>query len=486
MRNLNLWKAISLACILCAVEAVGSPAQDVQPPSTLTFKTIVKFDMAFDTTDGANPVGPLVQGTDGNLYGVTSSGPMGNTAGTLFKITPAGKLTTLVSFDGTDGSVPSAGLVLATNGNYYGTTDEGGAYGYGTVFKITPAGTLTAIHNFDYSDGSGPNCVLVQATDGNFYGTTSIGGAYDFGTVFKITPAGTLTILHTFDHTDGANPPGGLVQATDGDLYGTTSEGANTACGEAGGGTFFKITLTGKLTTLHRFIDTEGCGPSPLVQAANGNFYGTTYYSGGAYGYGTVFEISPSGAVRTLHSFDYYTDGAQASQLVQGTDGNLYGTTQVGGAKGYGTVFKITAGGTLTTLHSFDRTDGIGPVGGVLQATNGNFYGTVYEGGVTSGECSPMVPPFVNGCGTIFSLSVGLGPFMETNPTSGKVGTKVTILGNKLTGTSRVAFNGKAATFKVVSSSEIRTTVPSGATTGYVRVKTPSRTLTSNVKFRVP
>ncbi len=160
--------------------------------------------------------------------------------------------------------------------------------------------------------------------------------------------------------------------------------------------------------------------------------------------------------------------------LVQATDGNFYGTTFYGAGSGgcCGTVFEITAAGTLTTLHSFDTTDGGYPYAGLLQATNGEFYGTTTGGGATAH-------------GTVFNLSVGLGSFVETNPASGKVGTTVTILGNNLTGSTSVTFNGTAATFTVVSSTEIKTTIPSGATTGKVKVKTPHGTLTCNVNFRV-
>ena len=172
-----------------------------------------------------------------------------------------------------------------------------------------------------------------------------------------------------------------------------------------------------------------------------------------------------------------YTDGADPiGGLVQAADGNFYGTASGGGGENVGTVFEITSGGTLTMLYSFcsvtNCTDGNGPHAGLVQATDGNFYGTTYAGG-TPGE------------GTVFSLSKGLGPFVETHPTSGKVGAKVRILGTDLTGATSVTFNGTAATFTVVSKSEITTTVPTGATTGKVKVVTPSRTLSSNVPFRV-
>lgn len=242
-------------------------------------------------------------------------------------------------------------------------------------------------------------------------------------------------------------------------------------------GTVLKITAGGKLSTLYSFCAQTGCtdGYAPeagLVQATDGNFYGTTY-RGGAYGYGTVFKITPGGTLTTLHSFDS-TDGANPylGGLVQATDGNFYGTTYFGGTNNDGTIFKITSGGTLTTLHSFPYTDGVLPIGRLLPATNGTFYGTTTYGGA-------------NGHGTVFSISVGLGPFVETLPTSGKVGTAVIILGNNLTGATHVTFNSTAATLTVVSSTEIKTTVPSGATTGFVKVTTPTRTLTNNVKFRV-
>jgi uncharacterized repeat protein (TIGR03803 family) len=221
-----------------------------------------------------------------------------------------------------------------------------------------------------------------------------------------------------------------------------------------------------------------------LIQATNGDFYGTTYDGGGNCapdGCGTIYKITPSGTLTTLYSFcpqSYCTDGALPNAgLIQGTDGDLYGTTFWGGTSGYGTVFKITTLGKLTTLYSFscsqtDCTDGRYPVAGLIQGTDGNLYGTAYQGGTKD-------------VGTVFRLSVGLGAFVETQPTSGTVGTPVDILGTDLTGTTSVTFNGTAATFTVVSASEITTSVPTGATTGYVEVTTPSGTLTSNTKFVV-
>jgi len=332
------------------------------------------------------------------------------------------------------------------------------------------AQTFTTLHSFDLTDGGNTYAGLVQATDGNLYGTTVGGGAKGDGTVFKITPSGTLMTLYSFCSKSGCTDgyfPAGLVQATNGNFYGTTA---------GGHGTVFKVTPSGTLTTLHSFNGTDGSSPrAGLVQATDGNFYGTTY-SGGAKNIGTVFKITPSGTLTTLHSFDLTDGESPVAALIQSTDGNLYGTTPPGGAHGDGTVFKITTSGTLTTLYSFCSklgcTDGANPEAALVQDTNGTFYGTTRSGGA-------------HAYGTVFSLSAGLGPFVETQPTSGKVGAAVKILGTNLTGATSVTFNGTAAVFTVVSSSEIMTIVPAGATTGKVKVVTPHGTLSSNVPFRV-
>ena len=338
MKTFGILKMACTIFVVCAATAIAAPAQ--------TFTTL----HIFDGTDGEYPAAGLVQGTDGNFYGTTGYGGATTCTygcGTIFKITPAGTLTTLHSFDYTDGEYPlGVGLVQATDGNFYGTTYSGAAYGYGTVFKITPASALTTLHSFDSTDGADPEAGLVQGTDGSFYGTTYFGGAYNYGTIFKITPAGTLTTLHSFDYTDGEYPlGGGLVQATDGNFYGTTSEGAN------GYGTVFKITPTGTLTTLHSFHVTDGAYPEALVQATDGNFYGTTSFGGTAGnctpgGCGTVFKITPGGTLTTLHNFaNTTTEGAvPGAGLVQATDGNFYGTTADGGAYADGTVFSLSVG----------------------------------------------------------------------------------------------------------------------------------------------
>jgi uncharacterized repeat protein (TIGR03803 family) len=454
-----------------------------------TAQTVTSL-FAFDGTDGAESYAALVQGTDGNLYG-TTSGDGANNGGTVFKITTGGTLTTIYNFcsesNCADGNRPRTGLTLGTNGNFFGATPGGGAYGGGNVFEITPAGKLTTIYNFcseaNCDDGYEAVGTLIQASNGDFYGTTETGGLNGAGTVFEVTPAGKYTVLWNFcsesNCTDGSEPAAGLVQATNGDFYGTTVYG-----GAEGQGIVYKITSAGVLTTLHSFCSKANCDDgdnplAPLIQASNGNLYGTTEKGGTQSGDGgTVFEITPAGKLTTLFSFNGSGDGDVIyAGVIQATDGNLYGMTTDSGPGGAGTIFKLTTGGTETTLYSFCSNDscatGANPYASLFQSTNGEIYGVTSEAG----------SDYENG--TVFSLSTSLAPFVETLPTSGKVGAKVTILGNGFTGTTAVSFNGTAATFKVVKSTEITATVPTGATTGKIQVTTPTKTLESNVTFRV-
>ena len=489
LRKPNSRKHLCAAFGLFATMAIALPAQT---PTILH---------SFDGTDGQGPFAGLIQATNGDLYGTTSYGgancvPIG--CGTVFKITPGGALTSLYSFcsqvNCTDGVYPTAGLVQDTDGYLYGTTIYGGANacpaaigspanGCGTIFKITPSGTLTTLHNFcaqnGCEDGGGPSARLVRASNGEFYGTTGYGGANNCapiggcGTVFKITPSGTLTTLYRFDGPDGLSP-NGLIQATNGDLYGSTYYGGANNCAPYGCGTIFKITPSGALTTLHRFDGTDGAYPdAQLIQAANGAIYGTTQEGGDA-GNGLIFKITLSGTLTTLYTFGG-PDGEDPNGLVQATDGDFYGTTLGGGANFGGTIFKITPSGTLTTLYNnCNPGNGCadGQYNGLFQATNGTFYGTTVDGGT-------------NGDGIVFSISVGLGPFVSLRTPFGKVGTVIDILGTDLTGATSVSFNGTGAVFEVVSSALITATVPADASTGTVEVVTPGGTLSSNVPFRV-
>jgi uncharacterized repeat protein (TIGR03803 family) len=451
---------------------------------------------SFNGTNGAEPFGTLVQGTNGYLYGTAQVGGA-NSEGTIFKMTPGGALTTVYNFcaltDCADGQQPLAGLVEATNGYLYGTTSGGSpscTANCGTIFKISLSGALTTLHTFctlsSCPDGAFPTGTLVQASNGDLYGTTTYGGAHgSYGTIFKITPSGSFSSVYSFcalaGCADGAVPYAGLIQTRSGVLYGTTYYG-----GANGAGTAFKITPSGTLTTLHSFCAETGCtdGQYPyggLVLATNGDFYGTTLVGGlstcSAGSCGTVFKMTSTGTATTIHKFCSLADCADGEYpyggLVQASNGYLYGTTGSGGSNQCGTIFKITPSGTLTILSSLTAQgtcDNGGPFTGLTEATTGVFFGTTYSGGT-------------NDYGTVFSMSTGLAPFVETRPTIGTVGEAVTIVGYQLTDTTSVMFNGVAASFTVVSATEISTKVPAGATSGTVQVVTSTHTLPSNVAF---
>ncbi len=429
---------VGFLALCCALTAMSSSAQ--------SFSTLAYFDL----TDGYEPDQPLTLGADGNWYGTTVFG--GNLAcnsgygcGLIFKMNSSGALTVLHSFSGGDGEAPYA-LVQATDGNFYGTTPcslAGGASpshpvrpargktrpgspdvflcdGPGSVFSITPSGTLTTLHVFiNPNEGLGPSSPLVRASDGNLYGVTHAGGSNGEGTVFKITPAGTLTLLYTFcsqpNCMDGSVPIGALLQAADGNFYGTTSSGGDASCNSGYGcGTVFKITPTGTLTTLHRFSGTDGNSPNgSLVQATDGTIYGSTWLGGPDQNCpnstcGTLFKTTPSGTFTTLYNFDGGIDGAQPSPLKQASDGNLYGTTYWGGAIQSGTIFRITPSGTFSTLYNFcSDIPGQGCADGLAPsaAPVEGPDGRLYGTASLGGMPKGTAACLGYGCGTVFSVS---------------------------------------------------------------------------------
>ncbi len=340
---------------------------------------------SFFGTNGSGVDGKLLQYGGNTFYGTTRWGGA-NGLGTVFGITTSGFITMLASFAANTGEVPNGSLIQDTNGNFDGTTAIGGAYGFGSVFQMSSNGVVTTLASFTNSiEGSTPNGPLLLASDGNFYGTTYYGGASNNGTVYQLTPGGALNTLFSFTYTNGANPNSGVIQGGDGTFYGVTVDGGlgpPPSQNDLGGyGTLFNITSNGTLTTLAYFTGTNGSKPQGIMQANDGNFYGTTYY-GGSTNSGTVFQLTADGVLNSLLSFVGSNGANPAGGLVEGNpDGALYGTTSSGGAWGYGTVFKITTGGTLTTLANFAETNGATPLGALIQGSDGNFYGTTEFGG---------------------------------------------------------------------------------------------------------
>jgi len=477
--------SLSIISLFCILVSAAMWAQTKSPAQTnLTW--VYSFN-GQGAQGGANPgFGNLVQGTDGYLYGTTEVSV--GTEGTVFKISTAGKEKTLCIFCTKGqpclfGAKPLGGVTLATNGMLYGTTSLGGYYNLGTVFQITSAGKLTRLYTFGGGDGAEPWAAPFQAKDGNLYGTTSIGGSNNLGALYEMTIAGANEVSVSFTGGNGELPYARLAQGTNQNIYGTTSQATS------GNGTVFAILPKTGFAKLYTFKGAaKGGNPyGGLIQANNGNFYGTTTTGGANLTGGTVFSMTPAGKVTTIYNFcskPNCVDGAHPmASLIQASDGNLYGTTYNGGANttscngGCGTIFKITPAGTLTTVYNFcsqsECVDGYYPESGLVQHTNGSFYGTTFYGGQNGSA------------GAVYSLSLGLAPFVKVLPALGKAGTTAIILGDNLTGTTKVSFNGIPAEFTVVSDTEIQATVPAGVTTGMIEVTTPSGTLNSDVAFTV-
>jgi len=465
----SLPSSVRSTLLVAALFLCGAALAQAQTVTTI-------YNFANNGISGANPwYVTLVQGTNGNLYGTTYNGGV-NFSGTIFNVTTSGQEKVVYTFKGgtTDGAYPTGGLTLGTDGNFYGTTQQGGTNSMGTIFKVTPTGTLTILHNFNaFVDGAFPWGPPILASDGNFYGTTSGGGINGHGVVYKMTNSGTVTKTYQFDVTHGFSPIAQPTQGTDGYLYIPVSEGGTSFCG-----TILKINTSGVINNTYDFpCGSGGSFPiGPLVQASNGNFYSTTQ-DGGTNGEGTIYQVTPSLVVTVLHSFGAtFGDGTfPAAGLLLATDGNYYSATSDGGANGDGTLFNTSVNGTYSSLYSFNNTTNLtqtSPLAPPVQATNGILYGVTEFGGPSND-------------GTVYSLNMGLAPFVNMALFTAKEGNTVTILGTHLKGTTEVTFNGHAANFKVLSDTHLTATVPVGATTGPIQVTTPGAVLQSRKTFVV-
>src|SRR5579864_823691 len=453
--------AITLSALFAAAPT-GAQAQ--------TVSTILSFPSA-----DSEPLGVIAQGRDGNYYGVTASGA-------IYNVTASGTFTllhTLVSGEGQQCN----GLVLGTDGNFYGTCYAGGADGFGSFIKVTPAGTLTVLHSFagGTTDGCDPLGSPLQASDGNFYGTTVVCGINNTGIAYKMTPAGVETVIHAFVYnTESSQPRGTLIQGSDGNLWGTTSWPS---------GAIFKMTTAGVSTAIYQFgasgcgIGSPGCSPQAgLVQGTDGNYYGVAP-SGGANSQGVVFKVTPGGVYTVLHSFNETTDtgGYPSLPLTLGTDGNFYGIASgcAGGGCSAADIFEITPKGVFTNLYSFPNAGNNNnslPFTPLLLGTDGTFYATTEQDGSGTGSNS----------GTFYSLVDGQNPFVAPIVSSGKVGSQIGILGQGFTSSSVVKFNGVAATTVTrTGSTYLTATVPAGASSGFITVTTGTTTLSSRRTFVV-
>ncbi len=481
----------------------------------------------YDWQVGFYPLYPdvLAQGKDGNLYGTLPSGNVD--LGSAFYATPSGAVTIFRTFDGSVGCFPWSGLTLGSDGNFYGSTTSCGANFAGLVFQLTPppAGALTSLCDF-YSGAGYPNSAPVQGKDGNFYGIVQqsaykvsasgicklltslipgnssaplIQGAdgnfygtvddvlhYD-GAVFSMSPTGVVKTIYVFDATHGSHPYGPLVQDAKGYFYGTTYQG-----GLYDGGVVFKLTKGGVLTVLHDFNSATGYLPyAGLVLGTDGNLYGSTD-SGGGFGHGVLFKITKSGTYTVQYDFDL-THGAQPdATAMQHTNGKIYGLTHGGGANGGGVFYSLDVG--IKAFVSLMMNTG--KAGQIVEILGQGFTGTtkvMFGKGsanftvVSDTDMTAVVPTsgttgFVTvttPSGTLTSSKTFkvLPVISSFTPTSGPVGTQVTIAGSGFIGATKVTFGGvKATSYTVDSGTQITATVPTGAKTGKIAVTTPGGT----------
>jgi uncharacterized repeat protein (TIGR03803 family) len=390
---------VTLALILGQTVAADSAQAE-------TYRVLYSFKGG---EDGAHPYGGLSRDSAGTLYGTTYKGGAYH-YGTVFELLNSGKHKVLYSFgeNGGDGEFPRDGwLARDKAGNLYGTTYQGGAYGYGTVFKLDKTDKETVLYSFTGgADGKEPSWGgLNLDAAGNLYGTTWEGGSSGYGTVFKVDKNGVESVVYSFagGHygPDGAYPYKGLIRDESDNLYGTTVNGG--AFGEQGGnGTVFEVDHTGRETLLYSFGPfPDGAFPtSGLIRDAVGNIYGTTNAGGNSgacgsdVGCGTVFRLDSTGKETILHNLNGGVEGGYPwGALVRDESGTLYGTANGRGAYGYGTVFKLDKRGNFTVLHAFTGGgDGGYPDAGLNRDEKGNLYGTTYQGGD-------------DGVGTVFELT---------------------------------------------------------------------------------
>jgi uncharacterized repeat protein (TIGR03803 family) len=349
------------------------------------------------------PSAGVILDSQGNIYGTT---PYGGVEGMIYKLDRAGQETTLYSFEGAPGGTkPVAGVALDSAGNLYGATQLGGAANWGAVYKLDSASHETPLYSFTGgADGAFPESSPVLDSQGNVYGTTLKGGsAYGtsgLGVVYKIGASGQETVLHTFTGGGDGEYPSAVVFDPAGNLYGAA--GGGKLGGADGAGVIYRLSPDGQQTIVYTFTGgADGSGPVDVVLDSVGNIYGSTY-GGGTAGFGVIYRVDPAGHETVLYSFPGGPDGAfPAGALARDSEGDLYGTTSVGGGvseeAGYGVVFELDAAGTYTALYRFTGgADGGNPFAGVARDAAGNLYGTTVYGGLMGCGLS---------CGVVFKVT---------------------------------------------------------------------------------
>jgi uncharacterized repeat protein (TIGR03803 family) len=297
---------------------------------------------SFNGTNGHAPSYGVTFDANGNLYGTTGGGGA-NGSGTVWELAKgSSSITTLASFDGSKGANPSSAVTFDANGNLYGTSQGGGANNLGMVWELTKgSGTITTLASFNGTNGRVPTSGVTFDANGNLYGTTELIGANGVGTVWELAKgSSTITALDSFGGTKGANPDGAVTFDANGNLYGTAFGG-----GAKGFGTVWEMAKgSSTITALASFDGTNGASPiSPVTFDANGNLYGTAVF-GGANGIGTVWEMAKgSSTITALASFDGTKGANPELGAIFDTDGNLYGATFSGGANSVGTVWEFSS-----------------------------------------------------------------------------------------------------------------------------------------------
>ena len=466
--------AVTVIAVVVMFAGAAVPAQ-AQTPTVL--HTFLLFP-----TDACYTEGNIVQGRDGNMYG---DGAVcgANGGGAVYKISPAGAESVFYSFPQQWTNCGGAGLTLGSDGNFYGTCIAGNpATGLGSIFRLTPAGVFTDLHDFTGVNGDSlPVYPPIQASDGNFYGVSG-NEVQICGNVYRMTPAGVYTNLHTFSGSDCH--PSNLVQASDGNLYGTLADCAVVSTD----GCVYRISTAGVFKEIHDFALTTGEVPcTGLIQGKDGKLYGATN-SGAANGWGNIYKLTTAGVATDLHDFNNATDAACVNNagppvnMLQVADGTFYGVNPAYGLYG-GSIYKLTSANVFSAwMFPSTDVDGNSPSSTLIQNTNGLVYGTTPAGGFIPPNCP-------QGCqGTFFSVATGDKPFVSLEPTekTGNVGASVGMFGQGFTSASVVKFGGVAATSVTRSGTTYLTAVvPAGAHTGAVTVTTGTTTLTSPQTYNV-